>query len=46
MEMVYNTPGLTEKQRQAMFEYLGVGKTVRHYNKAVVEQKLTETRKK
>lgn len=46
MQMVYNTPGLSEKQRQAMFEYLGVGKTVRHYNKALVEQKLAEMRKK
>ena len=46
MQMVYQTPGLTEKQRQAMFEYLGVGKTIRHYNKALVEQKLAEMRKK
>jgi hypothetical protein len=46
MQMVYKTPGLTEKQRQAMFEYLGVGKTIRHYNKALVEQKLAAMRKK
>lgn len=46
MKQVYDTPGLNEKQRQAMFEYLGVGKKVRHYNKALVEQKLQEMRKK
>ena len=46
MKLVYDTPGLNEKQRQAMFEYLGVGKKVQHYNKALVEQKLQEMRKK
>ena len=45
MEMVYNTPGLTEKQRQAMFEYLGVGSTIRHYNKALVKEKLSQMSK-
>ena len=45
MEMVYNTPGLTDKQRSAMFEYLGVGKSVRHYNKALVSEKLAQMRK-
>ena len=40
MQMVYNTPGLTEKQRQQLFLDFGVGKTVRGYNKALVEQKL------
>lgn len=44
MEMIYNTPGLTEKQRKAMFEYLGVNKTVRNYNKKLVEQKLKRMR--
>ena len=46
MLMVYNTPGLTENQREAMFEYLGVGKSIRHYNKALVEQELAKMRKK
>ena len=46
MQMIYNTPGLTDKQRQALFEDFGVGKTIRHYNKALVEQKLAEMRKK
>lgn len=45
MEQVYNTPGLTDTQRQAMFEYLGVGKSVRHYNKALVQEKLSSMRK-
>ena len=45
MEAVYNTPGLSDKQRQAMFEYLGVGKKVRNLNKAAVREKLREMRK-
>lgn len=45
MEMIYDTPGLTEKQRQAMFEYLGVGKSIRHYNKSLVKEKLAKMRK-
>ena len=45
MEMIYDTPGLTEKQRQAMFEYLGVGKTIRHYNKSLVKEKLSKMRR-
>lgn len=45
MEMVYNTPGLTDKQRKAMFEYLGVGKSVQHLNKAAVKEKLENMRK-
>ena len=44
MEAVYNTPGLSDKQRQAMFEYLGVGKKVRNLNKAAVREKLREMR--
>lgn len=46
MEAVYNTPGLSDKQRQAMFEYLGVGKKVRNLNKAAVREKLKWMRKK
>ncbi len=45
MQEVYSTPGLSDKQRQAMFEYLGVGKTVRHWNKALVKEKLAAMRK-
>nr|DAJ54706.1 MAG TPA: PolyVal ADP-Ribosyltransferase [Caudoviricetes sp.] len=40
MQAVYNTPGLTEKQRNALFEYLGVGKSIRHYNRALVNEKV------
>ena len=46
MQMVYNTPGLTEKQRQQLFLDFGVGKTVRGYNKTLVEQKLKEMKAK
>ena len=45
MEAVYNTPGLSDKQRQAMVEILGVGKKVRNLNKAAVREKLREMRK-
>ena len=40
MQAVYNIPGLSEKQRNALFEYLGVGKSIRHYNKALVNEKV------
>lgn len=40
MQVVYNMPGLSEKQRNALFEYLGVGKSIRHYNKALVSEKV------
>lgn len=45
MEVVYDAPGLNDNQRQAMFEYLGVGKNVRHYNKAKVKEELDKMRK-
>ena len=40
MQAIYNTPGLSEAQRNALFEYLGVGKSIRHYNKALVNEKV------
>ncbi len=40
MQAVYNMSGLSEKQRNALFEYLGVGKSIRHYNKALVNEKV------
>lgn len=46
MEAIYNMKGLTDKQRQALFEYMGVGKNVIHYNPALVKQKLAVMRKK
>ena len=42
MQEVYNTPGLSEKQRKALFEYLGVGKSVQHYNKFKVQEELSK----
>ena len=45
MEEVYKVKGLNDEQRQALFEALGVGKSVRHYNKALVEEKLAQMRK-
>lgn len=44
MEMIYNTPGLNEAQRKALFENLVSSESVRHYNRALVEQKLAEMR--
>ena len=46
MEAVYKIPGLTDAQRRYLFECFDVGKTVIHWNKALVQQKLKEMRKK
>lgn len=40
MQAIYQIPGLNNKQRAYLFEACGVGKSVRHYNKARVEEKL------
>ena len=40
MQAIYNIPGLNDSKRRYLFESLGVGKEVRHYNKALVNQKL------
>lgn len=45
MQAIYNTPGLHENQRNALFEYLGVGKSIRHYNKALVNEKVRKNAK-
>ena len=45
MQEVYSVPGLSDEQRQALFEYFGVGKNVIHLNKAAVEEKLTKLKK-
>lgn len=44
MEIVYQQKGLSDKQRAALFEDFGVGKSIRHYNKALVEEKLRKMR--
>ncbi len=46
MQAIYQIPGLNDRQRAYMFEVCGVGKEVRHYNKALVEQKLREMERK
>ena len=40
MQAIYQIPGLNDKQRAYLFEACNVGKSVRHYNKAKVEQEL------
>lgn len=45
MKVIYGYTNLTDKQKQAMFEYLGVGKTIRHYNPGKVEQELEKMKK-
>ena len=45
MMEVYKTPGLNDKQRRAMFEYLGVGKDFWHWNKTLVQERLREMQK-
>ena len=46
MQHIYSVSGLSDEQRRLLFEAFGVGKTVRHYNKTLVNQKLAEMRKK
>lgn len=46
MQAIYNTPGLTETQRNALFEYMGVGKSIRHFNKTLVNEKVRQNAKK
>lgn len=46
MQAIYNTPGLSEAQRNALFEYMGVGKSIRHFNKTLVNEKVRENEKK
>lgn len=45
MKAVYDTPGMTEAQRKAMFDYLEVGSKIKHYNKALVNQKLEQMKR-
>lgn len=46
MEVVYdNTPGMGDKQRGYLFEALGAGKSIQHYNKAKVKEELGRMRK-
>lgn len=43
---VYDVPGLTDRQRQALYAYLGVGKSIRNMNRAAASAKLERLRKK
>lgn len=46
MELVYQQKGLSDKQRAALFEDFGVGKKIRHWNRARVDEQLAIARKK
>lgn len=45
MEMLFRS-GLNEQQRTAMYEYLGVPKKIRHWNRARVDEQLAIARRK
>ena len=45
MEMLFRS-GLNEQQRTAMYEYLNVPKSIRHWNRARVDEQLAIMRKK
>lgn len=45
MEMLFRS-GLNEQQRTAMYEYLDVPKSIRHWNRARVDEQLAIARKK
>ena len=40
MQAVYEIPGLSDRQRKQLFSDFGVGKTILHYNRALVEETL------
>lgn len=46
MELVYQQKGLSDKQRAALFEDFGVGKSIRHWNRARVDEQLAIARRK
>lgn len=46
MELVYQQKGLSDEQRAALFEDFGVGKKIRHWNRARVDEQLAIMRKK
>lgn len=46
MELVYQQKGLSDEQRAALFEDFGVGKSIRHWNRARVDEQLAIARKK
>lgn len=46
MELVYQQKGLSDNQRAALFEDFGVGKSIRHWNRARVDEQLAIARKK
>ena len=46
MQKIYEVKGLSDTQRQMLFESFGIGKTVRKYNKAAVNEKLSAMRRK
>ena len=45
MDTLWNTPGLSEKQREYLYEDFKVSKKTRHYNKALVAQTLDKMRR-
>ena len=40
MQAINQIPGLNDKQKRYLYEACGVGKSVRHYDRAKVEQEL------
>ena len=46
MELVYQQKGLSDEQRAALFEDFGVGKSIRHWTRARVDEQLAIARKK
>jgi hypothetical protein len=46
MDLVYQQKGLSDKQRAALFEDFGVGKSIRHWNRARVDEQLKIARRK
>lgn len=45
MQLVYDTKGLNDSQRKALFEYFDISTKIRKYNKARVNEELAKMRK-
>lgn len=46
MQAIYKTKGLHEYQKKALFEYMGVGKSIWHLNQSAVDEAIVRNEKK
>ena len=46
MQQLYNVKGLTDEQRQTLYESFNISESVRNYNKAAVDEKIQRMRQR